>query len=366
MIIDILIYIFAIFYFIEFSILFYGLTKATKIKKNNFYEPSVSVIIAARNEENNIRECIESLKNLNYPSEKLELIIVNDNSVDNTQNIVEEYQKSIKNLHLLNATPSTGKLRGKANAIKQGIDLSKGEILLFTDADCRVNKNWVRETVKYFNYNVGIVGGFTLLKSNKIFGAIQTLDWIFLYNIAAATATLGFPLTGIGNNLSVKKSYYMRTGGFENIPFSVTEDYMLTRAILDKTDANMVFLINPDTLIESSPCNSIKELFHQKKRWGVGGLDMIPIGFLIFSIPFIFYLLLILGMILLRFKTLIIALILKFFIDFLFLSFTLKILTQKNYLRYFLLFELYLFIYVISLPIVVIFSKKIIWKERKF
>lgn len=365
MIIDYLIYIFTFLYFLEYLIFLYGLVKATKLKKNNNYSPAVSIIVAARNEESKILNCLKSLNNLNYPREKLDIIIVNDQSTDRTREIVEDFIRDKHHFKLINSEISQTNLKGKVNAITQGIDISKGEILLFTDADCTVPTDWVKETVSYFTENVGIVGGYTFLKSKKTFEGIQSLDWIYLFNIASSSATLGFPLTGIGNNLAFKKEYYNLVGGYRNIKFSVTEDYALTQEILKKTNAKMAFPLNHKTLITSLPCENILELYRQKKRWGVGGLDMIPMGFLVFSIPFILNILILINIFVLNIKILTLTFIIKALMDFLLLFYSTKKLGLVSYLKYFLLFEVYLFVYVTALPFIVMFSKEVVWKERK-
>lgn len=365
MIVDYLIYIFISLYSIEYLIFLYGLIKATKLKKVENYSPYVSIIVAARNEENKILNCLKSLHNLNYPREKLEIIIVNDQSTDRTEEIIKDFIKDKDHFILINSETSKTHLKGKVNAITQGIDISRGEILLFTDADCTVPNDWVKETVPYFTENVGIVGGYTFLKSKRAFEGIQSLDWIYLFNIASSSATLGFPLTGIGNNLAFKKEYYNIVGGYRNIKFSVTEDYALTQEILKKTNTKMAFPLNYQTLITSLPCENFLELYRQKKRWGVGGLDMIPLGFLVFSIPFILNLLILLQILILNIKLLILSIITKILMDFILLFYSTKKLRLMSYLKYFILFEFYLFIYVTALPFIVMFSKKVIWKDRR-
>ncbi|RCK77423.1 MAG: Glycosyltransferase [Ignavibacteriae bacterium] len=366
MMLENLIYTFTIFYTIEFLIFLFGLLKAAKPYNNIVHYPSVSIIVAARNEEENILKCLISLSQLDYPKEKLDIIIVNDQSTDHTKEIVENFIKDKSHFKLLNSIKSTSQhLRGKANAVAQGIENSTGEFLLFTDADCTVPKDWVKEIVANFKQNIGIVGGYTILKANSIFEGIQTLDWIYLFNIAASSATLGFPLTGIGNNLAIRKKCYDEVGGYYNIRFSVTEDYALTRAILNKTKYKMAFPLNKKSIVNSLPCKNFTELYHQKKRWGVGGLDMIPLGFLVFSIPFIFNMLIMIGLYYLNICVLIVPIIIKIFMDFMLLFYSLKQLKYLRYIKYFLFFEIYLFIYVIILPIIVVINKKVLWKERQ-
>ena len=110
-------------------------TSTTTVRQSR---PFVSVIVAARNEEHNIGRCLESMARLTWPRELLEVIIVNDRSDDATPAIVQDYAARFPFITLLHATPGTGHLAGKTNAVTQGIDASRGSILMMTDADCSV------------------------------------------------------------------------------------------------------------------------------------------------------------------------------------------------------------------------------------
>lgn len=364
MIVEHLLIVVTVLLLIEFTILLVGLVKSANTKLNDEFEPSVTVIVAARNEELSIKPCLESLSKLNYPTEKLEIIIVNDQSSDATEEIIKEHIKNLSHFKLINSTTGEGHLIGKVNAVTQGIESSKNDFILFTDADCVLPTNWVKQTVRYFQKEVGVVGGFTILNASNIFEGIQSLDWIYLFGVGSAAATLGFPLTGVGNNLAVRRKDYEQTGGYRVIPFSVTEDYALTQAIVQQNKSKMVFPLDKETLVSSLACPTWKSLFRQKQRWGVGGLNMVTMGFVVFSLPFAFNLLLIAGIFLVSPLVLILALVSKLTIDSLFLTYALHKLNIKRYMRYFFAFEVYLFIYSMLLPFVAILTKKIIWKER--
>jgi cellulose synthase/poly-beta-1,6-N-acetylglucosamine synthase-like glycosyltransferase len=106
----------------------------------NITFPAVSIIIPARNEEHRILRCLESLKALDYPSDRLEIIIVNDRSTDRTAHVVASHIGDIPSLRLLTVTePGSGNLRGKAGALDVGIRHAHGDIILLTDADCAVH-----------------------------------------------------------------------------------------------------------------------------------------------------------------------------------------------------------------------------------
>lgn len=351
-------------YVIEFLFLYVGLGKATQITKRGNYEPTVSIIVAARNEEEYIEQCVRSLTAVDYPKDKLEIIVVNDRSSDRTLEIVEGLSLQFAQVKVLSTTAGEGNLRGKANALAQGIQISHGEILMFTDADCTVPKTWVRETVSYFDEKTGIVGGFTLLEATRPFEGMQALDWIMLFGVASATAGWKIPLTAIGNNLSVRRSAYERVGGFKQIPFSVTEDYALVQRILQTTEFEIRFPLNAASVVHSKPCQSWKQLYHQKQRWGVGGLDMVFRGMFIMFFGWLFKFFLLVGLFIVPFWTWLFAFISKCLIDVLFLSKPLRRFNAMKYLKHFFLFETYYCLYVIILPFIAMLSKKVVWKER--
>ncbi len=181
--------------------------------QNRKYRPKVSVIIAARNEEANIGNCLDAISRLTYPRDLLEVIVINDRSTDATPAIIEDYAGRFPVIRTVHATPGTGHLMGKTNAVAQGIAASTGEILLMTDADCAVPPAWVEETVKYYtDETIGLVPGFTAIRYKNLFEAIQTMDWFVLFSVASATTRLGIPVTAVGTNFTVRRAAYDAVG----------------------------------------------------------------------------------------------------------------------------------------------------------
>lgn len=328
--------------------------------------PTVSVIVAARNEEDNILSCIESLDNLIYPDKKIEIIIIDDASNDNTAQLIKNFiiDKPDFKLILLQENESE-KLKGKVRAIAEGIKKASGEVILTTDADCIVNPLWAKTIASYYVGNVGVVNGFTSQVVKNSFSGMQAIDFIYLLFIAAATINLGKPVSCIGNNMSFRKKAYEGTGAFEKLPFSVTEDFLLLNSIHKLKKYKVIYPLNKDSLVISKPAESLKELFHQKKRWAVGGIDAPILGkglmlwafltnLFILSTPFFFSAV---WMYLVLFKIAV-----DFFVLF---GIHQKLGLQKN-LKYFLVFEIYYVAYIILLPFIVLLSKKVKWKDRVY
>lgn len=365
MILDLLI-LFTILYFIQIGIFAFGVHRS-QYPHDKSIRPSVSIVIAARNEALNIRPCLESISRLTYPKDLLEVIVVNDRSTDGTEACIQDFSKfSFIKLHNATEDPS-GHLRGKTNAVTQGIDVSRGELLLFTDADCVVPPHWVEETVKYYNDDaVGLVAGFTSLKATNPFEAIQALDWFVLFSIAAATIRLHFPVTAIGNNLSVRRRAYESTGGYAKIPFSVTEDYALFHAVTATGKWRARFPVDASTLVESLPCPSLPGLFSQKKRWFTGGAEMDLKSIALFATGFVFKALLLTTVFTRGFEPVIAPFIAKMAVDFLLVRPALSTFGRMNLLLYFFFFEIYYTLYVVLFPLVILFHRNVSWKEREF
>ena len=108
------------------------------VSSNNYY----SILIAARNEEENIRSCIDDLLAQNFPEDRFEIIVIDDFSEDATAEIVKSIRD--KRLHLLQRTINDGFLPNKKGAISYGIQESRGNWILATDADCRRSNGWLR------------------------------------------------------------------------------------------------------------------------------------------------------------------------------------------------------------------------------
>lgn len=361
---DLLMYGVTALYLIQISVFLAGLRKSRSLPSNTT-TPFVSVIIAARNEENNIPSCLRSVCTQTYAAENYEVLLVDDHSEDKTRAIATEFANQHSFVRVISAS-SEGPLRGKTNALATGITHSKGEIVMITDADCVVPPRWVEETVKRYAPGVGIVGGMTLQRASKPFEGVQSLDWAYLLGIASAAVSWKNPLSTIGNNLSFRRQAYDDVGGYESIPFSVTEDYSLFQAIVKKGTWEYLYPLSPGLLVESTPCPTWRDLMRQKHRWGKGGLDMKVSGFLIMAIGFAEHALILTG----PFYGSVFAALTGWFLkaagDYIFLHRVLTKVNRPGELKYFPYFQLYYLLYVLILPFMVFFGRKVVWKGRSY
>jgi len=245
----------------------------------------VSVIVAARNEEKNIKNCINSILNSNYPKEKYEIIVVNDRSTDNTLREITELANKNSNIKICNIQSDAEKrnLQGKPGAIKVGIDAASGEIIMMTDADCTVNGNWILTVANSFRENqnnsstvgkkMGMVCSYTNVKSDKIFHYFQAAEWAYMGTYACAGIGLNTVLGCFGNNISITREAYNKIGGYDNLEFSITEDFALLKAIFC-AGFEIKYLCNQNSIVETLPVETFSEYMTQRKRWAIGAIGL--------------------------------------------------------------------------------------------
>jgi cellulose synthase/poly-beta-1,6-N-acetylglucosamine synthase-like glycosyltransferase len=267
-----------------------GLSKLKNV--NNNFLLSVSIIIAARNEEDRILPCLQSLEKLNYPQEKFEIIFVDDCSNDNTPTIIEKHCKNHNNWKLIRIYKKSDEIKGKKNALLNGINQSKGEIIFTTDADCIVPENWIKEMINYFEPNVSMVIGHSPITRKKgLYQKILQFDNLFSAVAASAPTKLGNPISSIGRNLAYRKSAYEDVGSFLALKqYRSGDDILLTERFHYLNDGKIDFCAHPETYVKTHPPEKFADIFHQQVRKNSKALLKSPSSILFSAILFLYYL----------------------------------------------------------------------------
>lgn len=215
----------------------------------------ISVIVPVLNEESHIKKCIDSLVNqefLNY-----EIIIIDNGSKDNTMNLIKKYE----NVILLSENR-----KGSYIARNRGINLAKGEIIAFTDADCIVHKNWLKELYKGFsNVNIGCVVGSIVPYQGKNIVEIYSRN----KDILSQKTTLDTKFLPYGQtaNVAFKKDVFNIIGMFDEIQIYGGDADIAWRMQLN-TDYKLIY--NDDAIIQHRHRTTFKGLFKQQFRYGFG------------------------------------------------------------------------------------------------
>jgi cellulose synthase/poly-beta-1,6-N-acetylglucosamine synthase-like glycosyltransferase len=256
--------------------------------------PFVSVLVAARNEEKTLASCLDSLAANAYPADKHEIIVIDDRSADRTAAIAYTYTQRFPHFKLIQIKDELNGLRAKMNALAQAIEQAAGDIILITDADCRVGRNWIADLTADFNEQTAMAGGLTLIdqaaERGTLFKKLQSLDLLYLQAVASGTAGVGLPVSILGNNFAFRKHTYDQIGGFRQIGFSLTEDMALMRRILEDRRNKIVYRLDQQTAVISQPLKNFKEFYAQRRRWLQGGKKTTCWGFFLMTAAFIAHL----------------------------------------------------------------------------
>jgi cellulose synthase/poly-beta-1,6-N-acetylglucosamine synthase-like glycosyltransferase len=282
---NILFYILLIYFFILFGyqIVFIFLLiflKEDKPAATPTSYPFISIMVAARNEENNILSCLEAIASLSWPMDKMEVLIGNDQSTDQTEKIISGFIKNKTNFRLIQIEKNIGNAKGKANVLATLANDAKGDFFFFTDADIVVPKNWVQSLLANHNEKIGIVSGATKTTDKTLFHYCQDLDWVYAFGMVKIASDCNIPVSAVGNNMMISRKAYESTGGYGVIPFSVTEDLQLFLETLKK-GWKYKNLMSPDSLAASKPLSSFLQLISQRRRWTQGAMQL-PFALLLF------------------------------------------------------------------------------------
>ncbi len=327
--------------------------------------PFISILVAARNEEQNIVRCLQALTELDYPTHKFEILVGNDASEDKTRALVAAFAKQKNNVTLFDITETLGKAKGKANVLAHLAHKAKGDYYLITDADITVNTLWAKELVTHFaEPKMGIVSGITLVHGPSLLSRLQGVDWLYFMGILKGFDKLGLHCTAVGNNMAIRKDAYQSVGGYEELDFSVTEDYKLYKEVRKK-GWNTQNIITRNSLNVSQPVISFLQLMHQRKRWLIGAREL-PLywwglfGILALVLP---------AVIVLAFYQPVLALklyLMKVALQTLFVLYLQQRLTIKQNLWLVLLYDIYGNIVSITTQFFYILPITMQWKTRKY
>lgn len=228
----------------------------------------VSVLIAARNEEENIENILLSLYNQTFPKELFEVIIVDDHSEDNTKTIIDNFINNNKDFNM-QVFISEGK--GKKAAISQALHKAKNHLIIVTDADCILNTLWIENIVAFYQKTKSkmILAPVLLTPSNTLFEKMQVLEHLSLMGSTAGSAAIGFPVMCNGANMAYEREAALEVEKHRhdfNIP-SGDDMFLLEQFVKNYGYKNVKFLLSKSAIVKTKTCKTIKDFFKQRRRW---------------------------------------------------------------------------------------------------
>ena len=228
----------------------------------------VTVMIAARNEEEKIHLTIDDILAQDYPKHLTEIIIVDDHSTDRTSAIISSYAgRGVKLLQLNEDKPLNSY---KKKAIADAIKLSTGELMVATDADCRMETRWLSTVVGYYEMYkpVMISSPVGYFEEKSLFERMQTLEFNFLIGIGAAFIGNGRASNCNGANLAYRKDVFNEVGGFKGIDdLASGDDELLLQKVAARYPGKIGFLKLYDAVVFTHAKPNLKEFLNQRRRW---------------------------------------------------------------------------------------------------
>ncbi len=347
--------VFYLFVFVTAAQLFYYLFFFSRLA---FYKAKpevssrqhpVSVIVCARDEDENIARNLPGVLVQTYPS-SFEVVVVNDNSLDDSKYILQELKKSFKNLQVTELAQEAKLIAGKKYPLSVGIREAKYEVLLLTDADCvPASEHWIGKMQDGYKENTEIVLGYGAYHKKK--GLLNKLIRLETFHTALqylSYALAGFPYMGVGRNLSYKKDLFLRHKGFSSINHipGGDDDLFINKAATGK---NTAIVINPEAFTRSFPKTTWKSWLQQKKRHYSTAKFYKPLHkFLLglyFITQFLFYPLLALCLAFFNWQTGLIIFGARFLVQAIIFFITMKKLEEKDLWPWFILFDAWMFLY---------------------
>ena len=278
--------------------------------------PFTTVVIAARNEEHNLPNLLNDLVNQTIDKNNYEVIISNDRSEDKTGEIINGYSTKyefIKGIHIKEKFD----MAPKKYALEKAINESKGEIILATDADCRVTNSWAQSMAALVNNTDKVVIGYSeVSEKNSLIHEIQKIDFLGIMAANGGLLTNGIICSGSGQNLGYKKKDFFDIGGFEPVKHRESGDDMYIVQKISKIKG-AIFNYDKDSFVTTLPKDSLASYINQRIRWSSNSkltLFTSPLFFLFLTSAFIANINILIS-ILLSINTLIILAVVKFSLE---------------------------------------------------
>lgn len=237
----------------------------------------LSIIIPARNEEDNIGACIQSILNQSYSKNLYEIIVVNDHSTDATASIVKTFNEpNIKCVDLINFIGNeTNSFKKKG--IEVGIAQANGELIITTDADCVAPPNWLQTIAAFYEEKKPdlIVMPVSIFPSPSGVGLgvrfieiFQALDFMTLQGITGSAVHKKIHSMCNGANLAYTKKAFNTVNGFAGINnIASGDDMMLMHKIYSENKKGIVYLKSAAVIVQTKPVKTITEFINQRIRW---------------------------------------------------------------------------------------------------
>ncbi|GAB4334965.1 MAG: glycosyltransferase [Calditrichia bacterium] len=260
---------------VYFGIMIYfwiGLLRLKTSRAAKCHYPLVTVLVPARNEALNIIATLQALDTQTYPKEALQIIVIDDQSTDNTPQVVADFIKNKPHFQLVCHHPPQNRPTFKKHALKHGMQFAKGEIFLTLDADTICQRDWIKQMVCEFEPDTGMVAGLVTFLPDlekSWFQKIQTLEFAGLVFCGVGSLGNGRPIMCNGANLAYRKEAFESVGGYDkHLHLLSGDDDLLMQDIHYTTDWKVKYCLSEPAINFTRPAETIQGFLNQRARWG--------------------------------------------------------------------------------------------------
>ncbi len=225
-------------------------------------EPQVTVLVTAHNEAERIEACLGAIRGQDFPMERVEVLLVDDRSTDQTAERARG--AGLANLRVLRLEEPVPGLTTRQAALDLGLRAARGEIVLVTDAGGRVPRDWMRELVGHMGYRDGAVTGPVIFAGRpRALARFQSLDVLMVYNLYAWAHRRGLACGVFAANLAIRRQAYLEIGGFEQIGFAPAPDLALGQALC-RAGWSVRMLRSP--AVQNACARNLGEMISRRRR----------------------------------------------------------------------------------------------------
>lgn len=231
-----------------------------------------TILVPARNEEENIGHCLQGLLSQSYDVSKVEVIVINDHSTDRTAGVVREVIANNKTgitVSLLDMKDDPEQRRLKKAAITFGIEHAHHDYIILTDADCHREHRWLSAISDFIQqHHAKMIYAPVVFRAKNLFEKIQSMEFAGLVGIGGAAIRLKNPNMCSAANLIFEKKVFREVGGYAgNDGIASGDDEFLMHKVFKHYPDAVHFMKSSEAIVYTSANTSVQELANQRKRW---------------------------------------------------------------------------------------------------
>ena len=249
------------------TMIIYAIFGWKKLKSEEEKQPwlGVSILVAARNEAENIEAVIRDVFNQNYNTELFELIVIDDNSEDETLAIAELLKNDFSSLRVL----SNGNESGKKSALQKGITEARFETIATVDADCRVPSEWLITMTSHWieNQTKMLLGPVIFQANSTVLQQAQAMEMLAIMGLTGGFVFQGKPIMANGANLFFDKASFQEIGGYKYADNPSGDDVFTMLKFSQKWQGSVQFVKHYESATLTKPEATFSSFWQQRKRW---------------------------------------------------------------------------------------------------